>query len=83
MLRKLSSELSSKRLRSFIKKANLMENMNVHQSGTMANQIYSQLAAAPKTTNQVANRFPVVQHQLPPPPAASTFRATSPLNLNI
>ena len=73
MLRKLSSALSSKRLRNFIKKANMMQNMNVHHQGTMANQIYSQLAARPKTNNRGATQFPQVDRVLPSPPAKSTF----------
>lgn len=74
MLKKLCSALSSKDLRVFMKKANLADNMNVHRSGTMANQIYSQLAASPKTNNTVAAAFPVVPKVLPPPKAQSTFR---------
>lgn len=76
MLKKLSSALSSKRLRNFIKKGGvpIVEDMNVHQKGTMANQIYSQFAAAPRTNNRVAAQHPLITRQLPPPPAKSTLR---------
>ena len=79
MLRKLSSALSSKRLRSFVKRANMAANMNVHRQGTMANQIYSQLAAAPKTNNTVSTAFPVIQKVMPPPKSKSIY--TDPLKI--
>lgn len=75
MLRKLSSAINSKRLRMFLKKEAMFSQMNTHQSGTVANQIYSQLAAAPKTNNRVQTQFPLVQTTMPsPPPASSPYR---------
>ena len=73
MLRKLSSELSSKSLRRFVKKAMIQRHMNVHQDGTIANQVYSQLAANPKTNNRVKAAHPMVQRELPVPPSPTTF----------
>lgn len=81
MLRKHSSALSTKRLRSFIKRASLSYNMNTHASGSVANQIYSQLAAAPKTNNRVPAAFPVTPAVLPPPPPAGSFNRTSFINM--
>ena len=71
MLRKLSSAVDSRKLRTFVKRANIMQSMNVHQTGTDANLIYGQLAARPKTNNRVATRFPLMDRQLPPPRPAS------------
>ena len=73
MLKKLCSALNSKDLRVFIKQSNFADNMNVHRQGTVANQIYSQLAATPKTNNTVATAFPVVQKVLPPPKAKTIY----------
>lgn len=81
MLRKLSSAINSKRLRMFLKKEAMFSQMNTHQSGTVANQIYSQLAAAPKTNNTVKVQFPLVQTTMPPPPPASSVNRSSLINI--